>query len=173
VLPGPLVSTRRWTAPLSLTLSRTLPLISGPRYRPAPPVSRSGTASAVPRRSPLFVQQRPLGRGCCRSSCTTDCHAGPPLSFFSRLHADTPTLTPFFTPLGLRHRADFIQHDRSPPSILLSPFSSWPCLSSSSSPTSPPPTRSPHWLPPPETPSPRRILSERHRRLPLFSERPL
>jgi hypothetical protein len=45
-------------SPRCPTLSRTLPLTIGPRRRPAPPVSRSRTTSVVPRRSPLFAQQR-------------------------------------------------------------------------------------------------------------------
>jgi hypothetical protein len=100
-MSGPPVSARCRTAALSLTLSHSPPLIPGPRCCPAQPVSRSRTASTVPRCSPLFVQQCPLGEGSCQPSCAMDRCAGPPLSFFSCLHVDTPMPTPFF-PLSAR-----------------------------------------------------------------------
>jgi hypothetical protein len=97
---------------LSLFLPSTQPLPPGPTRQPHSPRHPVAHAS----RLPLFARQRrrpqPIIEGHCRPPHATDHHARAPLSSFSRLHVDTPTLTPLSS--APCHRAAF-QKRRSPP----------------------------------------------------------
>jgi hypothetical protein len=83
-------------------LPRTPAAAIGPRLAPVPLVSHTHSVAHA-HHPPLFMRQqcRPHSTvgGRYRLPRAVHCHASPPLSSFSLLHADTPTPTPPFFPL--------------------------------------------------------------------------